>query len=557
MAGRAIGIDLGTTFSCAAIVEGRKPQVVRSRLGYTTLPSVVTFDAHGEAVVGHEAERGMVLRPKDTIYGSKRLLGRSFLPGVLARFQPHFQYQLVADPDGFVAAHVCGRTVSFVDVAALILREMRRAAESGLGRPVERAVVTVPAYFNENQRAFVREAGRRAELDVIRVINEPTAAALCFGFNRAERKRLLVFDLGGGTFDVSIVELDGNVFQVVGTDGDTFLGGIDFDDRLAAHLLDRLGARGKQPIELDAVGRQRIRAAAQEAKHQLSVQQTFTVSIPALTLADGSRIDVAEPVSRPELEEITRSLLDGTLAVVSRALDAAGLRPADIDDVLLVGGQTRMPVVARRLRDLFDKEPTKRIHPDEVVAQGAAIAAESHDRFDAVVLRDVVPLAIGIAEPDGRMTPVIARNTRIPHEATATVAVPPGLESLKLAVFQGGSAQASGNEYLGALVVDGLPRRSEPVDCRVAFRLDAECLLHLHAAIPALDIDREVTLVTQHTPDQVLGEMGRERVLVVTPLAPRPPAPGPISSRPAPVAGPPAAARPGWFGRLLRRLRLR
>ncbi len=259
--GPVIGIDLGTTYSCAAIVQDGRPQVIRSKLGYTTVPSVVTFNKQGDAVVGVPAERRMVLEPKETIYGSKRLIGRTFLAGVKKRFQPHFQYELVSDDDGFVAAQIGEHTVQLVDVASMILDEIRKNAHTALGKPATRAVVTVPAYFNDNQRAFVREAGQRAGLDVLRILNEPTAAALAYGIDRGENKRLLVFDLGGGTFDVSILELDGNVFTVRGVDGDSFLGGIDFDRRLMDLLLERItgrsGGRPRPPLPRPARGRRR------------------------------------------------------------------------------------------------------------------------------------------------------------------------------------------------------------------------------------------------------------------------------------------------------------
>ena len=296
---RAIGIDLGTTFSCAAIVDGGRPAVIKSRLGYGMIPSIVAF-VDGKPVVGQAAERKMILKPEDAIYGSKRLLGRTFLPGVRDKFQPHFQYKLVADADGFVAAEVAGRIVTLLDVSSMILREMRSAAIEGLGYQVDRAVVTVPAYFNENQRQFVREAGRRAGLEVLRIINEPTAAALCFGFKRAEKKRLLVFDLGGGTFDVSLVDVDGNIFNVLGADGDTFLGGLDFDAKLVDHFTTKLRAKLGRAIGFDPIAAQRLRVAAQEAKHQLSVQEKTLINLPGMTVADGPPIDVTGSVTRQE-----------------------------------------------------------------------------------------------------------------------------------------------------------------------------------------------------------------------------------------------------------------
>jgi len=515
--GPAIGIDLGTTYSCAAIVQDGRPQVIRSKLGYTTIPSVVTFNNQGEAVVGLPAERRMVLEPKETVYGSKRLIGRTFLSGVKKRFQPHFQYELVGDEDGFVAAQMGDRVISLVDVSSLILDEIRKNAHTSLGQPVSRAVVTVPAYFNDNQRAFVRESARRAGLDVLRILNEPTAAALAYGIDRGENKRLLVFDLGGGTFDVSILELDGNVFTVRGVDGDSFLGGIDFDRRLMDLLLQRIGDHNRKEVELSAVGKERLRREAQEAKHQLSVQQQVFIRIPSLILADGSMVDVAEKISRQELEQTTSELVELVMSVVRRSLDRLSLRAADIDEILLVGGQTRMPVLHEKIREFFGKEPSKRVHPDEVVALGAAIAAHSHDRPDAVTLRDVVAIPIGITDPNGYFMPVVPRNAPIPDQFPVKVRVPPHYQSFKMAVFQGNRSHAFDNEYLGTLTLDGLQPSDQPLDCDLIFKLNEECLLTVQATIAELGIDKDVTLATQQTPDEVLEEMGRERVQVSIP----------------------------------------
>ncbi len=517
---RSIGIDLGTTYSCAAIVEGGRPQVIRSRLGYSTIPSVVTFDDQGQPVVGQDAERRTILQPEETIYGSKRLIGRTYLPGVVERFQPHFQYKLGPDQDGFVAACVGGRTVPLVEVSSYILRELRIASQRSLGEKVHRAVVTVPAYFNENQRGFVREAGRRAGLEIIRIINEPTAAALCFGFNRAEHKRLLVFDLGGGTFDVSIVDLDGNTFTVVATHGDTFLGGLDFDRRIAEFLQQRAEERLDREIILSPSDRQRLRLAAQDAKHQLSELPRAAVQIPMMKLADGTKIDLTDTIDRHDLDEITGDLVDRTVAVVNETLAMASLQAKEIDEVLLVGGQTRMPAVQKRLREMFGREPTKRIHPDEVVALGAAIAADAHDRDDTATLRDVLPLSIGIGGADGSFIPVIPRNTPVPHEGVATLEIPAGSQVMKIGVFQGEKKTAKANEFLGALGLEGLAVAEQPVSCELVFSLDAECLLRVRASVEATGFEREVTLGTQQTPDQVLEQLGKVRISVPTAAPP-------------------------------------
>ncbi len=548
---RAIGIDLGTTYSCAAIVEGGQPKVIRSRLGYATIPSVVSFDEKGGSLVGQLAERRMALAPNDTIYGHKRLLGRAFLKGVLDVYQPHFQYQLVADSNGLVAARVAGGTVPLAMASALILREIRRAAEESLGEKVDRAVVTVPAYFNENQRAVVREAGRLAHLNVIRIINEPTAAALCFGLHNAEKRRLLVFDLGGGTFDVSIVALDANTFTVEGTDGDTFLGGLDFDARLAAALHGNLEKHRGGSVVLDAVSRQRLRMAAQDCKHQLSIQERAVVQLAGLRAEGGESIDLHDNVTREQFEAVTKDLVDRTIEVVERSLVAARLGPRDINEVLLVGGQTRMPTIQRRLKEMFGKEPTKKIHPDEVVALGAAIAADSHDRFDSAVLLDVVPLGIGIADVGGKLRVIIPRNTLVPHEATTVVQIPAAAAGkLKVAVFQGNQPFAVDNEYLGMLEVHGLGKSDRSQSAKLHFALDAECLLKVRVAVAG--VEREVALATQQTPDAVLADLGQERIRAVS--ARHSLAPLRVAKTPPPARLQPAAvraAKSSWWSRLV------
>jgi molecular chaperone DnaK len=338
MAARPIGIDLGTTYCCAAQVRNGKPQVIASRLGYTTLPSIVHFDKQGQVTVGHAAERRMVLEPTQAIYGSKRLLGRTFQSEVRERYQPHFSYQLVPGKDGLVAAKVCGTLVSLSEISALILRELRSSVQTSLGEVVDRAVVTVPAYFNEGQRACVREAGRMAGLDILRIINEPTAAALCYGFGRSERKHVLVFDLGGGTFDLSLIKIDGNLFEVLAVGGDSFLGGIDFDRKLVEIVTKKLASQRGGYITLDEIGKERLRAACQEAKHTLSSQPRALVELPNFTLGDGTRIEVSVAVTVSEFEQACKPLVDRCMDAASEVLMDAAKTPAELDDVLLVGG---------------------------------------------------------------------------------------------------------------------------------------------------------------------------------------------------------------------------
>ncbi len=555
---RPIGIDLGTTYCCAAQVIDGKPKVIASRLGYTTIPSIVHYDKTGQVTVGHAAERRMVLEPNQTIYGSKRLLGRTFQSDVREKYQPHFTYELVSDKDELVAAKVCGTVVPLVEVSALILRELRSAVQTGLGQLVDRAVITVPAYFNETQRACVREAGRRAGLDVIRIINEPTAAALAYGVGRGESKHVLVFDLGGGTFDLSLIKIEGDIFEVLAVGGNSFLGGIDFDRKLMELVLQKAGKGGNRP-RLDSVGKERLRAACQEAKHTLSAQMGAVIELPHFMLADGTKIDLSVPVTRAEFEQVSKALVDECMYAVGDVLMDAGKTPDEIDDILLVGGSTRISAVQHALREMFKKEPSKRVHPDEVVASGAAIAADSHDKMDGAILTDVVPTAIGLAGPKGRFVPIVARNTTLPHKITASTAIAPNTKEVKLAVYQGESPKSKDNDYLGTLVIDGLPGAPQPLRCQLLFTLDAECILKVYAAIPEINLKRQVTMITQYTPDDVIEQMGIERIRLKAPeLAtalrgegPPRPMPAPATPDKAQPAAAPDEAKPGFFAWLL------
>jgi molecular chaperone DnaK len=531
----AIGIDLGTTYTCAAIVEDGAPHVILSRLGYSTIPSVVTFDEEGQPMVGQQAERRMILSPEDTIYGSKRLLGRAYGAGIKMEFQPHFHYELVPGEDGLVAAKVNGNTTSLIEVSSLILHECRKAAEESLGRPVNRAVVTVPAYFNETQRACVRMAGAHAGLEIIRVINEPTAAALCYGASEAT-KRLLVFDLGGGTFDVSVVKVSNNIFEVEAVDGDNFLGGIDFDQLLVGHILERIAEKHGDKLEISKVDRERLRSEAQQAKHELSSQEKTMISLAHLDIGGGKLIDVAETLTREDLETATTELVDHCVAIVTRTLARRGLKPEQIDDVLLVGGQTRMPMVQERLEGLFGRPPSKRVHPDEVVALGAAIAAFAHDKIDAPVLLDVVPMSISIAIGGGGVRTVVPHGTPLPHSAKLEFKIPGDKKAVTLAVLQGDEPRARDNDYLGAIVLDQLPETEMP--CRLDFELDAESILRVYATIPGWGERTPILPDRTQSLGDILAGLGETQ------------ADTPSTSRAVPL-------KRGLVGKILRRLRKR
>jgi molecular chaperone DnaK len=511
--GRVIGIDLGTTFSCAAVVENDAPMVIQSRLGYSTIPSILTFDDQGVPVVGQVAERRLVLQPDRVVYGSKRLIGRTFSNAVSQAFSARVPYKVVADSEGMSAIQLGARVLSPVEIAACVLSEVRRMAEEALQEPVTRAVVTVPAAFTQNQRAAVREAGARAGLDILRTVNEPTAATLAFGYGRGIKKKVLVFDLGGGTFDVSILDLAGNVSTVLATVGDTFLGGLDFDEAMVALLMGALREQfGNVRVERPAA--ERIRAAAREAKHALSETKRANVAIPKLPIEGGTSatVDFSATVAREQFEAMTAPLIDRTIKTCEEALAIAKLGPSDIEDVLLVGGQTRMPAITQRLQAYFKRPPSKRVHPDEVVALGAALLATTFERENAPVLLDVLSTPIGFAQPDGTMRPVLARNVRLPATATVAFNVPAGIR-LEVAVFQGDSMLASENEFLGALSSDApADGGAAPWPVELTFRLDEECILTIRSKDLRSGKEVEHSLTTRQTRDDILARLGRERL---------------------------------------------
>jgi molecular chaperone DnaK len=541
--GPVVGIDLGTTFSCVAFAKGGKARVLASRQGYQTIPSVVAYDAQGRLLVGQPAKGQMVVNPRHTVYGSKRLVGRPFASPTVQACRDRFQYQIVEAPSGDVAVRFAGRDYSLQQVSALILREMREVASQALGEPVTRAVVTVPAYYNEHQRAAVRAAGRLAGLHVERIVNEPTAAALAFGYGRGLDQRVLVYDLGGGTFDASVLEIQGDVYEVVSTGGDTFLGGVDFDAQLVDHLVYRfMEKHGVAPPD-DPVAWQRLRDAAEETKIALSTAERAVARVPYLCRTeDGRTFDLEVEVTRAELEGLTGRLVDRTLEVCREVLQARGLGPKDVHEVLLVGGQSRAPLVWRRIAEELGREPNRSVHPDEAVALGAALLADSAARIDSVVLIDVLAMGIGVGLPGGRMATLLPRNTTLPAKRSHEIATTRDAQiELELQVFQGDSAKVSECEYLGTVKFGGLPARPRG-EVRVGFEfaLGAEGLLTVTAREVGTGRTAVVQLATVDTPEALRMKLQLDEAQTA-----------PQGARPLDVA---AAKRPtgrkGLFGRL-------
>jgi molecular chaperone DnaK len=478
-----IGIDLGTTNSCAAVVKDGRPYVIPSREGHNTVPSVVALNARNKIVVGHLARAQLLTNPRATVYGAKRLVGRPFESDVVQEIRSKFAYEIVPDPNGLAAVRLGPETLSLEQISALILREVKEVAQNHLQEEVNRAVITVPAYYNERQRAAVRLAGALAGLHVERILNEPTAAALAYAFGRNLNQRVLVYDLGGGTFDASVLELSDNVYEVVSTGGDTFLGGVDFDNRIVERLLASWKDRTGSEFAGDRVALSRLVDAAERAKCALSERSEFPIHLPFLALERGQPVSFETTLARADVVAMVEPLVDRTLEVSQEVLAAKGLGIGDIDEVLLVGGQSRMPLVHQKVSGFFGKPPSRSVHPDEAVAVGAALLAYSLGTTEGVVLIDVLPMSIGIGLPGGRVKRIVERNTPLPARKQYGLATSrDGQTEFELVVYQGESAVAAECDYLGTLRLSGLPSGPRGmVKIAVTFELGAECLLTVTA----------------------------------------------------------------------------
>ncbi len=506
-----IGIDLGTSNTCASIVTDGKPQILPTRFGKNTIPSVITLDESGEILVGDAAQKRMLLAPERTVYGSKRLIGRTFHEDVREEFQPFFAYPIVEAEEGRFGASLEGRVISMEAVARLILAEVRQAASRTLKARVEGAVITVPAYFSEIQRESVRRAARAAGLDEVRIISEPTAAALAFGFDRGEKMRLAVFDLGGGTFDISILDVDHNEFEVVATGGDPFLGGLDFDDFVASHLL--MEFQNAERTQLDPSPQQlaRLREAASEMKHGLSVQHRFTVQLPQFAQIGGTWRTLSATMERGLFEDLAEPLLERMADITREVLEGAKIPITSVKEVLLVGGMTRAPIVQAKVEALFGRRPSRRINPDEAVAIGAALMADqTKAKSGGVRLVDVLPLSIGIAREGRQFLRLVGKHTRVPTERSFLIKTTrDGQRSYELPIFQGESTDAGGNEYLGSVIIEDIPpgpAGSQSYD--LVLSLDEQSIITVSAREERSGTRVPVRLDRSRDVDAVLGALG-------------------------------------------------
>lgn len=480
---RILGIDLGTTNTCAAYVSHKIPRVVPTEGGYNTMPSVVTMHPDGSVLVGQRAKELQHVLPDCTLHDIKRLLGRQYGSRTVQDLVRRFGYKIVPGDKGRAAVEVRGTAYSAVEVQSKILAQIKRYAEINLGEELDTAVIAVPAYYTDQQRSLVKEAGKLAGWTVRRIVNEPTAAALAYGFNRGFDQKILIYDLGGGTFDVSILELTGNVFQVVATGGDTFLGGADFDDRIAAWIVEQIKKKYKLDVSESPEALQHVWNAAERAKIELSLLANTQIRLPELKDHRGRSADVELVLDRDTLNTMSRALVQRTLTVIDRLMGESGLTKADVDEIILVGGQTRMPLVVDAITEHLGKSPRKGVHPDECVALGAALLGDSLTKIDAVTLLDALSVPIGIAKPDGSLQSVLDKHTQIPHTAHVDVQTHTEQQTtFEIEVFQGEAATAADAEYLGTLFYEGVPPApAGQVSLGLDFHLDEEGMLLITA----------------------------------------------------------------------------
>jgi len=499
-----IGIDLGTTNSVVATVVDGMPRVIQNRSGQLLTPSVVALAKNGKRLVGQIAKRQAITNPADTVFAAKRLIGRRWGSREVEDARKVLPYELVAGPEGNdVRVRMGDRVWAVPEISSLVLAELKADAEAFFGRPVTRAVVTVPAYFNDGQRQATKDAGRIANLEVMRIINEPTSAALAYGFGKSVQKKVAVFDLGGGTFDVSILDIGKSVYDVVGVGGDTYLGGEDFDRRVMDWLTFSFAKEhGGVDLRKDKMALQRLKDASEKAKCELSTAAATSIHLPFLIGGGNGRpaLHLEKQLQREKLEDLTRDLVDRCIRVTEQTLRDVGVRPTQIDDVILVGGMTRVPAVQKAVREFFGREPSRGVHPEEVVALGAAIQAHAlaHPQKGSteVLLLDVTPQNLGILVVGGYFTTIIPKNTTVPTSQMHLFTTSQDQQtSVRIAVLQGASEKATDNELLGEFVLAGIrPARRGEVEIEVAFDISADGIVSVSARDTMTDQRQSITV---------------------------------------------------------------
>ncbi len=488
MSGEIIGIDLGTTNSCAAIVEDDgNVKIIPYRGGETTIPSIFAIDDKGNELVGYEAKRQWLLNPKRTVYGAKRLIGRDYQSNFVKKMGEYFAYEMKPGGEGNVVIPLGENNFNLSQVSAKILNTVRTVASDYLKRPISRAVVTVPAYFNDRQRQAVKEAGGLIGLEIVRIINEPTAAAMAYGIKRNLNQTVAIYDLGGGTFDMSVIDIRGRTFEVRATGGDIFLGGIDWDNALITYVVDDFQKKHGIDLAQDPIAMQRIKDLAERTKIDLSARTEAPFNIPFVTMTpEGTPLDINLIVTRKLYEDLTDALVKRTIEIADMVIKDAGLQVHQLDELLLVGGQTRWPAVQRAVLEFFGKPPAKSVHPDEAVAVGAALYAHSLETDVAehkLQLLDVIPMAIGIEHADGGLHEIFKRNASVPNQKAVSFTTSYDDQAeLAMRIYQGGEKVATKNELLGEFNFEGIRKASKgAVKVEVVFDVNVEGILTMSA----------------------------------------------------------------------------
>ncbi|KAI1657553.1 hsp70-like protein [Daldinia decipiens] len=497
--GAVIGIDLGTTNSAVAIMEGKVPRIIENAEGARTTPSVVAFAQDGERLVGVAAKRQAVVNPENTLFATKRLIGRKFTDPEVQRDIKEVPYKIVQHSNGDAWVEARGQKYSPSQIGGFVLNKMKETAEAYLGKPAKNAVVTVPAYFNDSQRQATKDAGQIAGLNVLRVVNEPTAAALAYGLEKEADRVVAVYDLGGGTFDISVLEIQNGVFEVKSTNGDTHLGGEDFDIHLVRHIVQQFKSDSGIDLSNDRMAIQRIREAAEKAKIELSSSLQTDISLPFITADASGPKHINTKMTRSQLENMMDPLIKKTTEPVRKALKDAGLQAKDIQEVILVGGMTRMPKVAESVKSIFGRDPAKSVNPDEAVAIGAAIqGAVLSGEVKDLLLLDVTPLSLGIETLGGVFTRLINRNTTIPTKKSQVFSTAADFQTaVEIKVYQGERELVKDNKLLGNFQLVGIPPAHRGVpQVEVTFDIDADSIVHVHAKDKSTNKDQSITIAS-------------------------------------------------------------